>query len=139
MNAPGENLEPLVPAEGEALQISGVEQWTDDKRTLTALKRLAEAKAPQTIAQMVIWYVTAGAGWDDIGRLSAGWGNASEIALARRFVSSLGQDDDPSNGRPDPRPIRVCSTGRSRRRGKEQRRAGRRRSERSGASTRCSA
>jgi hypothetical protein len=43
---------------------------------------------------MVIWYVTAGAGWDDIGRLSAGWGNASEIALARRLVSRLGQDDE---------------------------------------------
>ena len=96
MNGPGENLQPLVPAEGEALRISGLDQWTDDKRSLTALKRLAEAKAPQTVAQMVTWYVTAGADWDDIGRLCQGWGNAHEIALAKRFVASLEKGEEGS-------------------------------------------
>ena len=38
---------------------------------------------------MVLWYVTAGADWDDVGRLSQGWGNAQEIALARQFVAGL--------------------------------------------------
>jgi len=96
MNGPGEDSQPLVPAEGETLRISGVKQWTDDKRTLTALHRLAEAKAPPTIAQMVVWYVTAGAGWDDIGRLCQGWGNAHEIALAKGFVASLEKGEEGS-------------------------------------------
>ena len=80
-----------------ALRISAIEQWTDDKRTLAAFKQLAKAKAPPTIAQMVMWYVTAGADWDDVGRLSQGWGNASEIALARRFVADLSTSEEPSS------------------------------------------
>jgi hypothetical protein len=43
---------------------------------------------------MVLWYVTAGADWDDIGRLSQGWGNAHEIALARHFVAFLDKAAD---------------------------------------------
>ena len=49
--------------------------------------------AAQTVSQMVLWYVTAGADWTDIGRLCQGWGNAHEIALARRFVSGMVQSD----------------------------------------------
>ena len=110
-----------MPAEGEKLQISAIDQWTDDARTLAALKRLAEAKAPPTIAQMVLWYVTAGADWDDVGRLSQGWGNASEIALARRFVADLSTSEEPSSAAKEdsasaPRPIRARSTGTSRER-----------------------
>ena len=45
---------------------------------------------------MVLWYVTAGADWDDIGRLSQGWGNAYEIALARQFVATLDQSEGKS-------------------------------------------
>ena len=84
-----------MPAKGERLQISGIDQATDDSRTQIALKRLAEAKAPPSVAQMVLWYVTAGADWDDVGRLSQGWGNAHEIALARQFVAGL----EPVEGR----------------------------------------
>jgi hypothetical protein len=61
LNGPDKDSQPLVPAKGEKLQISGIEQWTDDLRTRAALKRLAQAKAPQSVAQMVLWYVTAGA------------------------------------------------------------------------------
>ena len=86
-----------MPADGESLRISAIDQWTDDKRTLSAFKQLAKAKAPPTIAQMVMWYVTAGADWDDVGRLSQGWGNASEIALARRFVADLSTSEEPSS------------------------------------------
>ncbi len=93
LNGPGANALPLAPAKGERLQISGIDQATEDSRTRTAVKRLAEAKAPQTVAQMVLWYVTAGADWDDIGRLSQGWGNAHEIALARQFVEHLDQSE----------------------------------------------
>jgi hypothetical protein len=89
MNAPDANMRPVVPAKDEVLQISGIEQWTDDARTTNALKKLAQAKAPASIAQMVLWYVTSGANWDDVGRLSQGWGNAGEISLARRFVAEM--------------------------------------------------
>jgi hypothetical protein len=97
MNGPDANSQANVPADGESLRISGIEQWTDDKRTLAAFKQLARAKAPPTIAQMVMWYVTAGADWDDVGRLSQGWGNASEIALARRFVADLSTSEEPAS------------------------------------------
>ena len=89
LNGPGADMQPLVPAKGEVLRVSGIDQWTDDTRARAALKGLAEAKAPATVAQMVLWYVISGASWDDIGRLSQGWGNAQELALARRFVAEL--------------------------------------------------
>ena len=37
MNPPGANLLPLAPADGETLQVSGIEQWTDDKTDDLAL------------------------------------------------------------------------------------------------------
>ena len=94
LNGPDANAQPAVPAKGEKLRILGIDQATDDARTQAALKQLAEAKAPRTVAQMVLWYVTAGANWEDIGRLSQGWGNAHEIALARQFVARLDQTED---------------------------------------------
>ena len=45
---------------------------------------------------MVIWYVTAGASWDDIGRLCQGWGNAHELAPAKEFVTSLRTSEERS-------------------------------------------
>lgn len=96
MNGPDANSQPVVPAAGEKLRIAGVEQWTDDSRTRKALRRLAEAKAPQTVAQMAIWYVTTGASWEQVGRFSQGWGNASELALAQRLVEGLDQPRDRS-------------------------------------------
>jgi hypothetical protein len=98
LNGPDALARPIVPAKGEPLRISGINDWTDDARTKSALKRLAEAKAPCTIAQMALWYVTAGAGWDDVGRLAQGWGNASELALARQFVRGLDGPDDRKSG-----------------------------------------
>lgn len=97
MNPPGKDQRPLSPAKGEVLQISAIEQWTEDARIRTALKRLVEAKTPRPIAQMAIWYVVSGADWNDIGRLAQGWGNASEIALARRFVQNLVSSEAPAS------------------------------------------
>jgi hypothetical protein len=106
MNGPDAKAQPLVPPKGERFQITGINEFTDDVRTQQALKRLAEAKAPQTIAQMIIWYVTDGASWDQIGRLSQGWGNASELALARQFVESLDDGEEPSSqAHADPGPL----------------------------------
>jgi len=97
LNGPDADSLPMVPAKGERLQISAIDRWTDDTRTRTALRRLVEAKAPQTISQMVLWYVTAGADWEDVGRLSQGWGNAHEISLARHFVAGLAKEESASS------------------------------------------
>jgi hypothetical protein len=97
MNGPDEKARPVVPVDGEKLRIMGIDDLTPDGRTREALKRLAEIKAPRTVAQMVFWYVTDGADWDNVGRLSIGWGNASELALARKFVADLGRRDDSSS------------------------------------------
>jgi hypothetical protein len=96
LNGPDAEARPLVPAKGEKLRVLGIDQATDDARTQTALKRLAEVKAPRSVAQMALWYVTAGATWDEVGRLSQGWGNAHEIALARQFVARLDQAAAPA-------------------------------------------
>jgi hypothetical protein len=53
---------------------------------------------------MVIWYVTSGGDWDDVGRLSQGWGNAHEIALARQFVTGLEKGEGPPS-KADPGPL----------------------------------
>jgi hypothetical protein len=55
---------------------------------------------------MVFWYVTDGSDWDNVGRLSIGWGNASELALARKFVAELGRRvDSSSQSHADPGPL----------------------------------
>jgi hypothetical protein len=84
-----------APAKGEKLRIGDVTQLTDDARTQLALKRLAEDKAPPTVAQLVLWNVSAGRDWDTIARDAKGWANEHELALARQFVASLGQPREP--------------------------------------------
>jgi hypothetical protein len=104
LNGPDVNGRAVIPAKGEPLQIGAIDDWTDDARTRTALKKLAQAKAPQTIAQMVLWNVTSGGDWDAVGRLSQGWGNAHELALARRFVAGLEKAEGPPS-QVDPGPL----------------------------------
>ena len=47
LNGPDEDGRPVVPTKDEPLKISAIEQWTDDMRTRTALKRLAEVELPR--------------------------------------------------------------------------------------------
>ncbi len=58
-------------------------------RLRAAVKRLAEKKAPQTVAQLVLWQVGLGIDWSALERLARRWANPGELALARRFVSEL--------------------------------------------------
>jgi hypothetical protein len=78
-----------MPAKGEKLRIGDIGQVTDDARVQKALKRLAADKAPQTVAQLVMWNVSAGLDWNSIGTMSKGWANAQELSLARSFVAQL--------------------------------------------------
>jgi len=84
-----------VPAKGEKLRVGSIDQVTNDTRTRAALKRLGEDKAPQTIAQLVLWNVSAGLDWDTIARDSKPWANEHELALARKFVRSLDEPREP--------------------------------------------
>jgi hypothetical protein len=79
----------LLPAEGEPLQVGQVSKDTGDTWTQAALKRLAEHKAPQSVAQLVLWHVTDGFSWETVAGASRSWANAHELALARQFVTEL--------------------------------------------------
>jgi hypothetical protein len=79
-----------LPEKGEPLQIVGdVARVNGDPRVQKALKRLAAAKAPTTVSQLVMWRLAAGLGWDDIARLSERWANPFELTLARDFCEHL--------------------------------------------------
>jgi hypothetical protein len=79
---------PSLPAKGERLRIGDIATLTADARVQAALRRLAEEKAPQTVAQLVAWRVS-GLEWDEVSRLAADWANPQELALARRFVERI--------------------------------------------------
>jgi len=89
LNGPTLDARPALPGKGEKLQIGDFSQWNGDDRAQAAMKRLAEDKAPTSLAQLVLWKVSAGLDWPAIARLSRGWANPYEIALARQFVSNL--------------------------------------------------
>ncbi|WP_406697400.1 hypothetical protein V5E97_00940 [Singulisphaera sp. Ch08] len=79
-----------MPAKGEKLRLGEISQLTDDTRVQGALKRLAEDKAPQAVAQLVMLRVASGHEWDAIEGMSKSWSNAHELTLARNFVDGLG-------------------------------------------------
>jgi hypothetical protein len=81
-----------MPRQGEPLEVLDVDAvpGTGD-RLRAAVKRLAAEKAPQSVAQLVLWNVGAGMDWPRLARLSRRWANADELALARRFVSRLNE------------------------------------------------
>lgn len=78
-----------MPAKGERLRIGEIGQLTDDPRVQSALKRLAEDKAPQVVAQLVMWQVSGGRDWQAITSMSRRWANPYELTLARSFVDRL--------------------------------------------------
>src|SRR5262249_14223877 len=79
----------VMPAKGERLRIGDIGQLSKDERLKKALTRLAADKAPQTVAQLVMWRVASGLEWDAISDLSKTWANAQELTLARQFVDNL--------------------------------------------------
>jgi hypothetical protein len=78
-----------LPQKGEPLQIGDISLLTNDSWTQQALKRIAIAKAPPTIAQLVMWHVAVGLEWKTIAQLSKSWANPYEVALARDLVDRL--------------------------------------------------
>ena len=89
LGGPTEEAQVLLPAKGEPLQIGDISQLTDNAAVQKALRLLSAEKAPDTVAQLVLWRVAGGMDWSLIGRFSRTWANANEVALAQQFVSRL--------------------------------------------------
>jgi hypothetical protein len=83
-----------MPAQGEKLTLGDVAQLNPSPRVAAAVRKLAEEKAPTVASQLVMWNVAAGLDWDAISRLSSGWADPRDVALAKRFVDRL---DGPVN------------------------------------------
>jgi hypothetical protein len=88
LNGPDAEGGVSFPAKGEPLMIGDVSQLGASAKVQEALRRLARDKAPENIAQMVLW-ACAGMAWDDIAVISRGWANPQEVALAKQLVADL--------------------------------------------------
>ena len=89
-----------LPRKDESLQLGDIAQLTDSPRVRAALKRLAEDKAPATVAQLVMWRVAVGLDWATIAKLSRRWSNAQELALAKALVARLDAADGAAESAP---------------------------------------
>ena len=89
-----------MPQAGEKLEIVGdVAQVNNNPRVQKALRKLAAAKAPTSLSQLVMWRVSANLDWNTIAQLSQSWAIRHEIALAQNFVDHL---DDATDGETGP-------------------------------------
>jgi hypothetical protein len=84
----------VLPEKGEKLQIGDISEVSGNPRVQKALKRLQEDKAPEWVAQMVMWNVAGGLDWPTIAQLALDHGvgvktQGYQLALARRFVEQL--------------------------------------------------
>ena len=79
----------VMPAKGERLRIGDVRNRDGDPRVATALTRLANDQAPDTIATLVMWNVAGGLSWEAIEAKSKGFAVPHELSLARSFVDQL--------------------------------------------------
>jgi hypothetical protein len=76
-----------LPQKGEVLEIRDIDAIGGmSPRLKDVVKRLAEEKAPETVAQLVLWHVGYGLDWPTLEQISRPWANRSEVALARHFV-----------------------------------------------------
>jgi hypothetical protein len=100
ITAPDPEVGLVLPQEGEKLQILGdVAKVNDNPRVQKALRRLAAAKAPTSLAQLVMWRVSANLDWNTIAQLSQAWAGRHEITLAQYFVDHLDEATDGESGR----------------------------------------
>jgi hypothetical protein len=83
-----------MPQDGEVLEIRDIDTIEGISPRLKHLvKRLAEEKAPETVAQLVLWHVGYGLDWPALEQISRPWANRSEVALARHFVDRDGESE----------------------------------------------
>jgi hypothetical protein len=90
LSGPSDEGDLSMPRSGEPLEILDIDALAGaSPRLRAAVKRLAQEKAPQTVAQLVLWHVGLGIDWSSLERLARRWANPGELALARRFVGAL--------------------------------------------------
>jgi hypothetical protein len=77
------------PAKGEALTLGQIGDLAADRLTAEALTRLAEEKAPQSVAQLVLWHLADGFEWETVAQYASSWANPDELALARQFADRI--------------------------------------------------
>ena len=99
LNPPSPDGTVAMPAEGEKLTLGDVGQLSADPKVASAVRRLAEAKAPSVTSQLVLWNVSAGLEWDAIAALSKGWADPRDVDLARQFVANLDAAANDDSGR----------------------------------------
>lgn len=92
LDGPGVNEEVAVPAKGERLRLGEIGEFKRGRKTELVLNRLGTEKAPESVAQLILWNVAAGLDWSNVSRLSRTWANPAELALAKQFVSGLNGD-----------------------------------------------
>ena len=80
-----------MPQEGEALKIRNIDAIEGvSPRLRNVVKKLAQEKAPEAVAQLVLWHLGYEIDWPTLEDLSRPWANRSEVALAKQFVNRLG-------------------------------------------------
>jgi len=89
----------ILPEQGEKLRILSLGQANVNPLAQKALKRLATAKAPTSLSQLVMWRVAAGLDWETIAQLSEKWANSYELTLAQDFVAHLDTLPEGETGR----------------------------------------
>ncbi len=98
LNAPNEEGGITYPAQGEPLTLGDVSQLPVGPKVQEALRRLARDKAPENVSQLALW-AAAGMSWSDLARISKGWANPQELALARQLVADLDAKSATDTGR----------------------------------------
>jgi len=80
------------PAKGEQLQLGDAASAGVNQKVQNALTRLAVAKAPTVVSQMVMWNLTQGLSWEQIAKNAKG-ATADDLALARDLAERLQKED----------------------------------------------
>ncbi|WP_422931808.1 hypothetical protein [Singulisphaera sp. PoT] len=99
LTGPGADAGLVSPRRGEPLRILDVDAVEGINPSLReVIKRLAEEKTPETVAQLVLWHLGQGLDWSRLEELAEGWANRNELTLARQIVDRLKSRGGP---RPD--------------------------------------
>jgi hypothetical protein len=88
----------VMPQKGEKLRLGAITDQAVNPKVQKALIRLAQDKAPESVATLVMWNVAGGMNWATIAQKSQGWSNAHELSLAKSFVAQLANLPQDENG-----------------------------------------
>jgi hypothetical protein len=93
LSPPTRDSRVVLPLKGEKLELADIADITKNAEIQKALRVLAAERAPDTVAQLVLWRLAADVDWPRITKLASRWANGNEIALAQSFVSRISGRD----------------------------------------------